>query len=54
MHECLNLFSEKNKKSILKCRLLKFLPSMPSVNLHGLVSYLLAFIMLYIMYAGCQ
>ena len=30
--KCQILFSRKNKKSISKCRLLKFLPSMQSVN----------------------
>ena len=30
--KCQILFSMKNKKNISKCRLLKFLPSMQSVN----------------------
>ena len=30
--KCQNLFSGKNKKNILKCCLLKFLPSMRSAN----------------------
>ena len=30
--KCQNLFSVEIKKNILKCCLLKFLPSMPNVN----------------------
>ena len=30
--ECQRLFSAKNNKTIFKCRLLNFLPSMQSVN----------------------
>ena len=31
--ECQSLFSGKNKKNISECRLLKFLPSMLSINI---------------------
>ena len=32
--KCQILFSEKNKKNISKCRLLKILPRVLSVNVH--------------------
>ena len=33
--KCLILFSEKNKKNISKCRLLKILPRVLSVKVNG-------------------
>ena len=40
--KCQILFSRKNKKNILKCCLLKFLPSMQSVKMSAAVVMIIA------------